>query len=866
MRCLRKDPSGLIGALAIITFFCLGNLLRAETEVQGGSIGTTTWTGAGSPYIVLESLTVSPGETLTIEPGVVIRFERGVLLAVDGHLIAEGTESEKILFTSNSEDPKIRDWSGMTFRSAGNRLRWCVIEYARIATYIPWGDLSITDSTVRLCERGIAASALAIACTGYTATATVQRCLIEKNTYFGVYFGGNGDKNTGCTIPKTGAVSGKLRNSTIRSNGVGISSGSGYMANSGVEISSSHGYMTHGFADCQVEGNLIYENGGSGVGLSGNGANMAVVRNNQIHDNGGAGIRSWASVGQKEVVENTITGNQQNGIENGDGRISFQDNEITGNSPYGIFTTHARSITGNEIHGNGQYDLYYTDSLDQLTAFNDWGTTDRSIIDSRIYDKEDDSALGKVIYDWGKELYFAQFGDGESQLTSEILLLNVDRRGEAQIDIYLRGDDGQPLAVDLNGVEIPGHLRTTVPPGGMRSFRTDGEGSLKVGSVTVTSDRTLSGVIKFGGAVGLAGVGSSLPADHGLLAPMEARPAAKINTGIAIMNLENADAELEFELCDPSGTLLARSEGLLPGLGHLAKFLGEFEWDNVPDLSDFRGLLKIRSQARLAATVLQTRSNEFATMPVASLSEPGSSSQQVGFRSLAVPAADSAFAYRLQFAQFGEGQGQLFSQFLLFNLSEEMEAGANLELRDDNGEILTVDLNGTETTGTYSFTIPASGMEVLETDGLGPLVVGSATLASNQPVAGVVVFGGSFGVAGVGDSRSVYNGFVAPVEIDLQNSINSGIALMNPNDFWITSLLEFELLDVEGNHVAGAAMQLPQKGHRAIHVNEIDWDTLGLDFSRFQGLLKVSCPVPIAATIIRTSRGQFATMPVVPVP
>ncbi len=54
-------------------------------------------------------------------------------------------------------------------------------------------------------------------------------------------------------------------------------------------------------------------------------------------------------------------------------------------------------------------------------------------------------------------------------------------------------------------------------------------------------------------------------------------------------------------------------------MGHLAKFLDEF-FPNL-DFSDFASLLKVTADGRTAATVIQTRPNQFATMPVAELSD-----------------------------------------------------------------------------------------------------------------------------------------------------------------------------------------------------------------------------------------------------
>ncbi len=69
----------------------------ADTSVSG-TITTTTWTKANSPYRVTATLTVPTGETLTIEPGVDMAFKAGVPLVVDGRLLALGTEQDSIRF------------------------------------------------------------------------------------------------------------------------------------------------------------------------------------------------------------------------------------------------------------------------------------------------------------------------------------------------------------------------------------------------------------------------------------------------------------------------------------------------------------------------------------------------------------------------------------------------------------------------------------------------------------------------------------------------------------------------------------------------------------------------------------------------
>jgi hypothetical protein len=80
-------------------------LLPAGTIV-GGTIGTdTTWTLAGSPYILqTQNLTVSDNVTLTIEAGVTVEINAGRTLLVDGILVGVGTSTAPITFTRMEGD------------------------------------------------------------------------------------------------------------------------------------------------------------------------------------------------------------------------------------------------------------------------------------------------------------------------------------------------------------------------------------------------------------------------------------------------------------------------------------------------------------------------------------------------------------------------------------------------------------------------------------------------------------------------------------------------------------------------------------------------------------------------------------------
>ena len=84
-----------------------------------------------------------------------------------------------------------------------------------------------------------------------------------------------------------------------------------------------------------------------------------------------------------------------------------------------------------------------------------------------------------------------------------------------------------------------------------------------------------------------------------------------------MMNLEEEELTLTADLLASDGTLLDSAQLSLDPLGHVAIYLDQFDWGESIDLNLFEGLLRVRSDGRISATVIQTRPGQFATMPVA---------------------------------------------------------------------------------------------------------------------------------------------------------------------------------------------------------------------------------------------------------
>jgi predicted outer membrane repeat protein len=131
--CLRWGNIPLMRFIAI-PWLAMVSYSSASTPVSG-TIATSTWSTANSPYIISDTLRVPVDATLRIEPGVDVIGTLNASMIVEGALLAIGTEIDSIRFLPDSiaGNP---EWHGIRF-TAGNSSQ---ITYARIS-----GASSSTD-------------------------------------------------------------------------------------------------------------------------------------------------------------------------------------------------------------------------------------------------------------------------------------------------------------------------------------------------------------------------------------------------------------------------------------------------------------------------------------------------------------------------------------------------------------------------------------------------------------------------------------------------------------------------------------------------------------------------------------------------
>ncbi|MCH8954938.1 hypothetical protein IIA28_06430 [candidate division KSB1 bacterium] len=152
----------MIFSSKLSTFFILVLILFSSNLFAGNISGVLvsgshdTLKVVDSPFTATGNISVPAGDTLTIEPGVVINFNSGVDFTLDGTLIARGTSTDSIRFTSSNASPNLGDWSGILFSSTGGGTwKYLVVEYASTGISVSNSDLSIRNSSFRSNNNGI---------------------------------------------------------------------------------------------------------------------------------------------------------------------------------------------------------------------------------------------------------------------------------------------------------------------------------------------------------------------------------------------------------------------------------------------------------------------------------------------------------------------------------------------------------------------------------------------------------------------------------------------------------------------------------------------------------------------------------------
>jgi hypothetical protein len=431
----------------IIINMCAGVLLifctvAQATDVSGLISTNTTWTIAGSPYIVTGNILVDSLITLTIQSGVTVRLDSAKAIMVKGTLNAIGTATDSIVITKNGTAGWTKLWLTISSKC---RLQYCRIEYSN--NYINDANNAAiynenSDSVyIGYCTISNNSGYGGIIVNGGSATITNNTITHNSGGSGGWGFGGIGILSGSATITNNtitnnssqaggGAINIKyyggpatiITNNIITNNSTPAGFGGAISCSNGSGAIDTSLFITNNIISNNSCGSAAYGQGGGifyGCGGTG-GICYAKIAYNTITNNvatststftayalgGGICMSATGYLGASVTITHNIIAN--NKASGGGGAIytacqsTIRYNTITDSTLSAIsFYDFGNCIRTNNIYSTG-YAMHVLNYVGQTNVrdarYNYWNTTNIDTINARIFDYFDDFATEILIY------------------------------------------------------------------------------------------------------------------------------------------------------------------------------------------------------------------------------------------------------------------------------------------------------------------------------------------------------------------------------------------------------------------------------------------------------------------------------------
>ncbi|MBN1481750.1 T9SS type A sorting domain-containing protein [candidate division KSB1 bacterium] len=369
----------------------------------------------GDPFIEVEDdVTVPADVDLFILAGTVIKVSAGKSITVTGGIIApHGVEGDTIRFTSNYS--VAGSWAGFRFLASPRekRLRTCVIEYAQTGikcSEVEQALMSLTNSVIRYNTYGVEASqgggkffnssimnndmGLRI---GYNGRCVCDNAILLKNDVAASLAGGANGGNARLEGYSTTFIE---NNWAIETSVNGYGGGSATIILENCVVSQNH----NGGIYYTAQGHLSNQTRLSGY-----------MTDCQITNNNGPGLEIYSAQGAFDyrIEKCEFTLNRGFAIKlDGRDRFILTSNLFEGNWTDGVILAphctcaNLGDLTNEDNSDDGFNSFknnlgYAVKNLSESTVYaqgNWWGAIDSAVIDTRIYDDEEDF-IGQVIYE-----------------------------------------------------------------------------------------------------------------------------------------------------------------------------------------------------------------------------------------------------------------------------------------------------------------------------------------------------------------------------------------------------------------------------------------------------------------------------------
>jgi hypothetical protein len=391
---------------ALFGFIFLLQVAFSQTNVSGGIFQNTTWTAAGSPYLVTGSIVVFPGKTLTLEPGVKVVFTADntfntgnfQYLEVRGSLVAVGTDTDPILFTSSDTTAGFYNWMGIRIKgSQGGTVQLDGIELHN-SWYGIHNDISEPGITYTFRNSKFVSNNYAFQ---MNADMVYEKCLFRNNgvgqaaqilygslTAIDCQF-----INNFCSFTWSNAIN--ITNCLFSGNtnniigSPGIVQGCTFL-NNDFAFAETNGMQING---CYFEGN--------NVGLDDTGSSTV---ENSVFVNNGVALK----IGDNTNVNNNEITNNAVGI------------QVRGYNPGSTF------IENNLLCNNTSYNLENLTDKNFQVNLNCFCSSDSTTVENLIYDGYDDITRGLVNY--------ALYNDSCETILSYVTKIDLGPLGISEVD------------------------------------------------------------------------------------------------------------------------------------------------------------------------------------------------------------------------------------------------------------------------------------------------------------------------------------------------------------------------------------------------------------------------------------------------